>query len=176
MAAHLQVWDWVAHDDVDRAARRNRFPEAEFLELETVEQFDIDEPPPHPEATFAELGATAEPLLHFLLPPEGLEPGSDEELGIRWYRIEPDASNMSYFLAATAILGGRVRIPGIDASSAQGDVKFARVLERMGCRVADADGHVELRGGDLTIAWQQGESPVFMTGPAAEVFTGRIRV
>ncbi|HET9225708.1 MAG TPA: hypothetical protein VFR31_03515 [Thermoanaerobaculia bacterium] len=93
MAAHLQVWDWVAHDDVDRAARRNRFPEAEFLELETVEQFDIDEPPPHPEATFAELGATgtAEPLLHFLLPPEGLEPGSDEELGIRWYRIEPDA-------------------------------------------------------------------------------------
>ena len=93
MAAHLQVWDWVAHDDVERTARRNRFPEAEFLELETVEQFDIDEPPPHPEATFAELGAaeTPEPLLHFLLPPEGLEPGSDEELGIRWYRIEPDA-------------------------------------------------------------------------------------
>ncbi|MFL6290926.1 MAG: hypothetical protein ACJ759_08545 [Thermoanaerobaculia bacterium] len=94
MAAHLQVWDWLKHDDVDRAARRNRFPEAEFLELEAVEQFDIDEPPPHPEATFAEVvteappETTVEPLLQFLFPPEGLETGSDEELGIRWYRLD----------------------------------------------------------------------------------------
>ena len=96
MAAHLQVWDWLKHDDVDRTARRNRFPEAEFLELEAVEQFDIDEPPPHPEATFAEVVATAEdtetvePLLQFLFPPEGLETGSDEEQGVRWYRLKPD--------------------------------------------------------------------------------------
>ncbi|MEA2560505.1 MAG: ATP-dependent helicase UvrD/PcrA [Acidobacteriota bacterium] len=97
MAAHLQVWDWVGHDDVERTARRNRFPEAEFLELEAVEQFDIDEPPPHPEATFAEIVAspadteTVEPLLQFLFPPEGLEVRSEEEPGIRWYRLEPDA-------------------------------------------------------------------------------------
>ena len=42
--------------------------------------------------------------------------------------------------------------------------------------IADDEIRVELRGGDLTIAWQGGESPVFMTGPAAEVFTGRIRI
>jgi len=35
---------------------------------------------------------------------------------------------------------------------------------------------VELRGGDLTIAWKGGDASVFMTGPAAEVFTGRIPV
>jgi len=33
---------------------------------------------------------------------------------------------------------------------------------------------VELRGGELEIAWEGGEAPVFMTGPAAEVFTGEI--
>ncbi|MES1243903.1 MAG: hypothetical protein ABUT39_20035 [Acidobacteriota bacterium] len=89
-ACHLQVWDWVEHDDAERAARRNRSPEAEFLELETVEQFDIDEPPPHPEATFAEVTPeTAEPLLHFLLPPDELEIRSEEPPGVRWFLLEP---------------------------------------------------------------------------------------
>lgn len=90
-ACHLQVWDWVEHDDAERTARRNRAPEAEFLELEAVEQFDIDEPPPHPEATFAEVSTEddAEPLLHFLLPPEELEIRSEEPPGVRWYMLEP---------------------------------------------------------------------------------------
>jgi diaminopimelate epimerase len=35
---------------------------------------------------------------------------------------------------------------------------------------------VELRGGELEIAWEGEGTPVFMTGPAAEVFTGRIAV
>ena len=96
MAAHLQVWDWVEHDDAERVARRNRSPEAEFLELETVEQFEIDEPPPHPEASFAEVvpePASPEPLLQFLLPPEGLELHSEEPgPAIRWYLLEPPSA------------------------------------------------------------------------------------
>jgi diaminopimelate epimerase len=40
----------------------------------------------------------------------------------------------------------------------------------------DREVTVELRGGELEIAWPGPESPVFMTGPASEVFTGRIRV
>lgn len=67
----------------------------------------------------------------------------------RTYRVEPDASNMSYFLAAAAILGGRIRIPGIDATSAQGDVRFLEVLDRMGCAVDSGHGFVELYGGAL---------------------------
>ncbi|MBW2270093.1 MAG: diaminopimelate epimerase [Deltaproteobacteria bacterium] len=31
---------------------------------------------------------------------------------------------------------------------------------------------IELRGGELEIAWEDSDSSVFMTGPAAEVFTG----
>ncbi len=42
--------------------------------------------------------------------------------------------------------------------------------------VADASLLVELRGGELAIAWEGGSAPVWMTGPAATVFTGRIEV
>ena len=42
--------------------------------------------------------------------------------------------------------------------------------------VVDREVRVELRGGDLRIAWADDEAPVLMTGPAAEVFTGRIPV
>ena len=51
------------------------------------------------------------------------------------YDVEADASNASYFLAAAAVTGGRVRLSNLGASSIQGDVKFIDVLERMGCRV-----------------------------------------
>ena len=33
---------------------------------------------------------------------------------------------------------------------------------------------IELRGGELEIVWESDASHVFMTGPSAEVFTGRI--
>jgi diaminopimelate epimerase len=35
---------------------------------------------------------------------------------------------------------------------------------------------IELRGGELWIAWPSDDAPVIMTGPAEEVFTGRIEV
>jgi diaminopimelate epimerase len=40
--------------------------------------------------------------------------------------------------------------------------------------VVDAEVEIELRGGSLQIGWSGGESHVFMTGPAAEVFRGEI--
>ena len=49
--------------------------------------------------------------------------------------VEPDASNASYFLAAPAIAGGRVTVERLGTNSIQGDVGFADVLGRMGCRV-----------------------------------------
>jgi diaminopimelate epimerase len=39
--------------------------------------------------------------------------------------------------------------------------------------VADRDVTVVLRGGTLRIEWADDDAPVFMTGPAAEVYTGR---
>lgn len=65
------------------------------------------------------------------------------------YVIEPDASAASYFLAAAAITGGRVRIEGLGAASLQGDVGFAAVLAQMGADVDLGADHVEVRGGAL---------------------------
>ncbi len=45
--------------------------------------------------------------------------------------VEGDASSASYFLAAGAI-GGKIDVQGIDASSIQGDIKFAEALAQMG--------------------------------------------
>ncbi len=64
----------------------------------------------------------------------------------RVFRIEPDASNASYFLAAAAVTGGRVRIEGLGADSAQGDLRFVDVLAAMGAEVSVDDGGVEVRG------------------------------
>jgi 3-phosphoshikimate 1-carboxyvinyltransferase len=64
------------------------------------------------------------------------------------YRIEPDASNASYFLAAAALTGGRVRVEGLGRHSIQGDIRFLDVLERMGCAVRSGAGWVEVQGPD----------------------------
>jgi diaminopimelate epimerase len=42
--------------------------------------------------------------------------------------------------------------------------------------VVDASVIIALRGGELTICWEGPGHPVFMTGPAAEVFTGHIPI
>lgn len=53
----------------------------------------------------------------------------------RDYRIEPDASSASYFLAGASVLGGEIVVNGIGSGSIQGDIRFASVLEKMGCEV-----------------------------------------
>jgi len=64
--------------------------------------------------------------------------------------VELDASGMSYFLAAAAVTGTTVEIPGIGGASAQGDVNLVRALERMGCRVELDETSLRLTGGELT--------------------------
>jgi len=66
----------------------------------------------------------------------------------RDYEVEPDASGASYFMAAAAVTGGRVRILGLGSSSPQGDLRFAEVLRDMGCRVEIAPDSVEVLGPD----------------------------
>ena len=64
----------------------------------------------------------------------------------RRYEVEPDASAASYFMAAAAVTGGRIRIPGLGTHTSQGDMRFLEVLERMGCGVDVEAGQVEVRG------------------------------
>ncbi len=64
----------------------------------------------------------------------------------REYAVEPDASGASYFLAAAAVSGGRVRVPGLGRGSRQGDLRFVEILRSMGCEVDIAEEYVEVRG------------------------------
>lgn len=63
------------------------------------------------------------------------------------YAIEPDASAASYFFAAPAIVGGRVRVVGLSRRSAQGDVGFVDVLARLGCQVREGPDWIEVAHG-----------------------------
>lgn len=63
--------------------------------------------------------------------------------------VEPDASGMSYFLAAAAVLGGRVTIAGIGAGSLQGDKGLVDVLVSMGCQAEVGPDSTTLTGGEL---------------------------
>ncbi|HUP81099.1 MAG TPA: 3-phosphoshikimate 1-carboxyvinyltransferase, partial [Pirellula sp.] len=62
------------------------------------------------------------------------------------YRIEPDASAASYFLGAAAITGGTMRVDGLGFDALQGDVQFARVLEKMGCQIASGPDFINVSG------------------------------
>ena len=74
------------------------------------------------------------------------------------YVVEPDASSASYPLAAAAIAGGTVHVPGVTVASLQGDAAFARILDDMGCdvRIDDRGTTVSrqgpLRGVDIDMA------------------------
>lgn len=63
--------------------------------------------------------------------------------------VEPDASSLSYLLAAAAVTGTSVDAHGIGAASLQADTGFARLLEFMGCSVRMTADQIALRGGPL---------------------------
>ncbi|CAH8254965.1 unnamed protein product [Arabidopsis lyrata] len=60
--------------------------------------------------------------------------------------VEGDASSASYFLAGAAITGETVTVEGCGTTSLQGDVKFAEVLEKMGCKVSWTENSVTVTG------------------------------
>ena len=64
----------------------------------------------------------------------------------RNYIVEPDATNATYFFAAAAVTGGRIRVPNLTADSAQGDVGFVDVLGQMGCMVEKTGEGIVVQG------------------------------
>jgi 3-phosphoshikimate 1-carboxyvinyltransferase len=64
------------------------------------------------------------------------------------YPVEPDASAASYFLAAAAATGGTVEVPGLGSASTQGDLRFAEVLQQMGCDLHLTPDSIEIQGPD----------------------------
>lgn len=92
-------------------------------------------------ATMADFGATVEGDVD-----RGLTVAPGTYRG-RHLGIEPDASAASYFFAAAALCGGRVRVPGLGPASAQGDLAFLDILAAMGATVRRETAAVEVTGG-----------------------------
>ncbi len=53
----------------------------------------------------------------------------------RDYQVEGDASGASYLWALAAVTAGTMTVDNINPGSAQGDINFPTLLERMGCSV-----------------------------------------
>jgi 3-phosphoshikimate 1-carboxyvinyltransferase len=117
----------------------------------------------------------------FLVPPGGYRAGP--------FEVEPDASTASYFLAAAAVCGGRVTVPGLSRRSRQGDIAFLELLGRMGAEVEwDGDGSTvrmapgaELRGIEADLSAISDTAPTlavvaaFASGPSRVSGIGFIR-
>jgi 3-phosphoshikimate 1-carboxyvinyltransferase len=66
--------------------------------------------------------------------------GDDGPLNAMTYRVEPDASAATYWLAAAAMFpGAAVRIDGLTASSAQADTRFVELLTEAGAEPTGDD-------------------------------------
>jgi 3-phosphoshikimate 1-carboxyvinyltransferase len=65
------------------------------------------------------------------------------------FLVEGDASSASYFLAAAAIKGGKVRVNGVGRASMQGDIHFADVLESMGAQITWGEDFIEAEKAEL---------------------------
>ncbi len=95
------------------------------------------------------------------------------------YEVEGDASAASYFFAAAAITGGKVRIMGIGSDSLQGDIHFVDVLKSMGCKVTTNTNWIEVQGDSLHgVDVDMGDMPdVVQTLASVAVFArGKTRV
>jgi len=60
--------------------------------------------------------------------------------------IPGDWSSANYFLAAAAIVPGRIKINNLDPKSKHGEAKFIELLKKMGCQINKSINSVELIG------------------------------
>jgi 3-phosphoshikimate 1-carboxyvinyltransferase len=63
--------------------------------------------------------------------------------------VEPDGSQAGYFWAAAAICQTEIKVKGVTQDSHQGDVRFAKLLESMGCKMITQPDGITICGGDL---------------------------
>jgi 3-phosphoshikimate 1-carboxyvinyltransferase len=64
-------------------------------------------------------------------------------------RIEGDVSSASYFFMAAALGRSTVRVRPILFETLQGDIRFIRILERLGCMISHGDHWLEVSGEKL---------------------------
>jgi len=66
------------------------------------------------------------------------------------YVVEPDCSQAGYFWAAAAISGAKIKVKGTTINTRQGDVRFAELFEKMGCKIIYETDGIAVSGGPLS--------------------------
>ena len=73
------------------------------------------------------------------------------------YQIEPDVSGACYFYAAAAMSGGSAKVKHVHWDSMQGDMKFLKLLEQMGCSPSDrSSGWIKRSGSEYERFFRSG--------------------
>lgn len=72
------------------------------------------------------------------------------EFGRKEYQIEPDVSGACYFYAMAPVLKTDVIVKNVHMESLQGDIKFLKVLEDLGCELAESEQGVQVKGSGLS--------------------------
>lgn len=75
-----------------------------------------------------------------------MPPGISYKAGT--YQIEPDVSAACYFYAAAALMGGKTIVENVTWNCMQGDLKFIKLLEELGCTVQDTASGIEVVGAE----------------------------
>jgi len=74
--------------------------------------------------------------------------------------IESDASSATYFLGSAAVLRKSIIVNGLRKNTTQADIKFVKVLQRMGCDVKWVKNSIKLKGKKLRgISVDMNEAP-----------------
>jgi 3-phosphoshikimate 1-carboxyvinyltransferase len=147
-----------------RAARSSQFASALLLIAPRLpEGVELTLEPPAVSLPYVDV--TARVLSEFGVQVEHEAPLSwrvgPQDYAGREYTVEGDHSSASYFLAAAALLGGRVRMLGLRPQSAQADARFCGILQDMGCGVDSGEDWIEVQGhGEVTpFDLDMGEAP-----------------
>jgi diaminopimelate epimerase len=89
----------------------------------------------------------------------------------------PQRVNASYMqVLDRGLIRLRVYERGAGETLACGSGACAAVAAGIRRGLLDSRVRVSMRGGDLTIRWEGGDNPVWMTGPAVAVFEGEIEI
>lgn len=77
---------------------------------------------------------------------ERFEVAPGQTFRARDYQVEGDASGASYLWALAAVSAGTITVDNINPGSAQGDIKFPVLLERMGCSIREDSRSITVSG------------------------------
>ncbi|MBT4539941.1 3-phosphoshikimate 1-carboxyvinyltransferase [Candidatus Woesearchaeota archaeon] len=74
---------------------------------------------------------------------------TNQKFNAMGFTIPSDWSSANYFLAAAAIVPGKIKINHLDLDSVHGEAKFVDVLEKMGCEIEKGKDFIVLDGKDF---------------------------